>query len=224
MPSYSIIIPVFNEVKSVNALLKGLSIYSNENHEIIIINDGSIDGTKEILSKSNFINLISFKDNQGKGCAIQQGIKLAKNNKILIYDGDMELDPKDIKKLMILDENIRFVMGYRFKRLNPIKSNFDWGNFMFTSFFNIIFKTNHRDILCCAKAFYLSDLKGCSLSESCFDIDVELSSILTVRNKNTKIDQIYLEYNRRSVEDGKKLKVSDGWKILNKIINMARYL
>ena len=62
------------------------------NHEIIVINDGSIDGTKEIFSKSNFINLISFKNNQGKGCAIQQGIKLAKNNKILIFDGDMELD------------------------------------------------------------------------------------------------------------------------------------
>ena len=69
-------------------------------------------------------------------------------------------------------------MGYRFKSLSPFKSNFDWGNFMFTSFFNILFNSHHKDILCCAKAFYLSDLKDYNIKSNGFDIDVELSIII----------------------------------------------
>ena len=70
----------------------------------------------------------------GKGYAIKKGLKkVVQNNKIL-FDGDMELKSSDISKLMILDKenNINFVMGYRFRSLSPFKSNFEWGNFMFT--------------------------------------------------------------------------------------------
>ncbi|MBD62562.1 MAG: hypothetical protein CMD68_00570 [Gammaproteobacteria bacterium] len=226
MNTYSILIPIHNEIRYIEPLLEELEYYSCIGHEIIIIDDGSDDGSGKALNAQEGIVLISLPKNAGKGYALREGLAKASNDRIIVYDGDMELDPADISKLMLLDrsEQKKFIMGYRFKSINPLKSNFDWGNFMFTSFFNIIFKTNHKDILCCAKAFYLSDLKGCHLSASCFDIDVELASILTVRNKNTKVDQIYIEYNRRSVEDGKKLKVSDGWKILIKIIKMARYL
>ena len=68
----------------------------------------------------------------------------------------MELNPSEISKLMILngEKRKRCILGYRFKGLKPLNSKFDWGNFMFTCFFNISFNSNHRDILCCAKAFY----------------------------------------------------------------------
>ena len=138
----------------------------------------------------------------------------------------MELDPSDISRLMILDKknNIRYVMGYRFKNLNPLKSNFEWGNFMFTTFFNILFNSQHKDILCCAKAFYIKDLKKYKIISNRFDIDIELASFFTIFNKKQKITQVLLNYNRRTIKEGKKLKISDGWSILSRTLKMSKYL
>ena len=120
-----------------------------EGHEIIIIDDGSNDGSTRILKENEFIKLLVLKGNRGKGFAIKQGLKLASNNKIIIYDGDMEINPRNISNLMVLNkqDQIRFVTGSRFISLTPFKSNFDWGNFMFTSFFNIAFNRLYKDVL-----------------------------------------------------------------------------
>ena len=115
-------------------------------------------------------------------------------------------------------------MGFRFQYLSPLKSNFDWGNFMFTSFFNILFKSNHKDILCCAKAFYANEIDNYKISSDGFAIDVELASLLTILNKREKIPQVLLNYKRRTIDEGKKLKISDGWSILSRIIKMTKYL
>ena len=223
---YTILIPVNNEKNSIPLLLSSLKNYATNNHEILIIDDGSNDGTTELLQKCNFINLICFKKNEGKGIAIREGFANAKYKRIIIFDGDLELDSSDISKLMILDrkKNIYCAMGYRFKKLNPIKSNFDWGNFMFTSFFNIIFKSHHKDILCCAKSFYLDKKFINNLSSKGFDIDAELSSLLTINNKFKNIPQVLLKYKRRTIIEGKKLNISDGWIILSRIIRMIKYI
>jgi len=224
MNKYSILIPIHNEVIHIPFLLDALKVYSNAGHEIIIIDDGSDDGSTNILKNCEMVNLICLSKNKGKGSALKKGLMNANNNKIVIYDGDMELEPSDITKLMILDDNIRFVMGYRFQSLSPLKSNFDWGNFMFTSFFNIFFKSQHKDILCCAKTFYANEINDYKINSEGFDIDVELASLLTLLNKRRKIPQILLNYNRRTIDEGKKLKVSDGWSILSRIIKMTKYL
>tara|TARA_Y200000002_G_C22653679_1_gene652488 strand:+ start:663 stop:1349 length:687 start_codon:yes stop_codon:yes gene_type:complete len=223
---YSILIPVHNEKSYLPSLLDSLKDYSEKGHEVIIIDDGSNDGSAGILKNCKIIKIISLVQNKGKGYAIKEGLKIATNNRIIIYDGDMELRSSEISKLMILDKdkNINFVMGYRFKTLSPLKSDFDWGNFMFTSFFNILFKTNHKDILCCAKAFYTDEVKKYNIISDSFDIDVELASFLTILNKRRRLSQIFLNYNRRSIDQGKKLKISDGWKILLRIIKMIKYL
>ena len=85
MNKYSIIIPVYNEIYSINALLKSLKCYFKKGHEIILIDDGSTDGSKNILTKNKIIKLISIKNNKGKGYAIKEGLKIARNNKIIIY-------------------------------------------------------------------------------------------------------------------------------------------
>tara|TARA_B100000029_G_scaffold411780_1_gene414256 strand:+ start:116 stop:796 length:681 start_codon:yes stop_codon:yes gene_type:complete len=225
MSKYSILIPIHNEVNHIPFLLDAIKVYSNKGHEIIIIDDGSNDGSTNILKNCEIINLICLPENKGKGSAIKEGLMNANNDKIVIYDGDMELDPSDISRLMILDKknNIRYVMGYRFKSLSLFKSNFDWGNFMFTSFFNILFRSHHKDILCCAKTFYANEIKNYKINSKGFDIDVELASILTIINKKRKIPQVLLNYSRRTTKEGKKLKVSDGWGILLKIIKMIKY-
>ena len=226
MEKYSILIPIHNEVNHVPKLLKTISNYIIDGHQIIIIDDGSDDGSTNILNNFEKIDLVFLRKNKGKGYAIREGLKIATNNRIIIYDGDMELKSSDISKLMILDKDksINFVMGYRFKSLSPLSSDFDWGNFMFTSFFNILFKSNHKDILCCAKAFYANQLNNYKIISDGFAIDVELASLLTILNKRSKIPQVLLNYTRRTIDEGKKLKQSDGWGILSRIIKMTKYL
>ena len=225
MNKYSILIPIHNEIEIIPTLLQSLEPYVVKGHEIIIIDDGSNDGSSELLKADNKFNLISIAKNKGKGFAIRKGLEEAANNKIIIFDGDMELHTSDIAKLMFLDEEngIRAIMGYRYRSLNPFKSNFEWGNFMFTSFFNILFQTNHKDILCCAKAFYIDHIKIQDIKSRGFDIDVELSSVLTIVNKKSIIPQVLMKYNRRDVTQGKKLKVSDGWIILERVLMMIKY-
>ena len=217
---YSIIIPIYNEEKTLDKLLLSLKKYSLSRNEILIINDGSVDKTSKILKKYNFINVLNLKKNFGKGNAIKIGLQNSIYNKTIIYDGDLELHENGITKLMKLDRDIGItcLSGTRFKSLSPFKSKFEWGNFMFTSFFNLLFQSCHKDVLCCAKAFYKNDLPIKKLNSKGFDIDVEILSFLTKNSRRAKIPQIFLKYKRRSFDEGKKLKVSDGWVILKRII------
>ena len=216
---YSIIIPIYNEANTLKKLLKSLEKYSHSRNQILIINDGSVDKTNKILKKYDFVDVLHLKKNYGKGTAIKIGLHKSIHNKTIIYDGDLELHADGISELMRLDRDhgIYSLMGTRFNNLSPFKSKFEWGNFMFTSFFNLLFKSFHKDILCCAKAFYKEDLPIEKIDSKGFDIDIELSSFLTKNNRN-KIIQVNLKYNRRSIEDGKKLKISDGWIILKRIL------
>lgn len=217
---YSIIIPVYNEISKLRILLNELEEYSNNGHQILIINDGSNDGSINILKKNLFIDLINLKKNYGKGVALKVGLFKSKNKKIIIFDGDLELETKNIYKLMKLDKTvgIHSQMGNRFLSLNPIKSSYDWGNFIFTVYFNFFNSTNHKDILCCAKSFYKSDVQLKYLKSTGFDIDLELSSYLSINSRGKRIDQVSLNYKRRSKNDGKKLRISDGWHILKRLL------
>lgn len=225
MNKYSIIIPIHNEERSIKILLTNLAVYKNLGHEIIIIDDGSTDRSTELLKNSKIINLLLIKENRGKGYAIRKGLQTATYNRIVIFDGDLELETSEISKLMILDQKVetRYVAGFRFDSLSPINSGFDWGNFIFTSFFNIIFKSHYKDILCCAKSFYLNDINDIDLISDGFDIDTELFSILNLKFDYSRTTQIRLSYTRRGIKDGKKLKVSDGWLILLRLLKMIKY-
>ena len=226
MHYYTILIPIFNERRYIPSLLSNLYKYSKQGHHIIIIDDGSNDGSRDILANCEFIKLIQIKHNLGKGNAIKEGLRKVKTEKVLIYDGDMELNPNEISKLMILDrkKGLNGAMGYRFKSLNPFISSFGWGNFIFSSFFNIIFNTLHKDILCCAKSFFVNDIKVNYLESSGFDIDVELSFFISKANKENKIPQVKLNYKRRGLKEGKKLIISDGWKILGRVLSLLKYV
>lgn len=219
--SYTIIIPIFNEERTLKKLLKQLKPYYKDKNEIIIINDGSNDNTYSILNKCNFIKSIHLEKNFGKGIAIRFGLLSSKNEKVVIFDGDLELNIQDISKLMILDKKngVISVLGQRFKKLYFLKSGIDWGNFIFTSFFNFIHSSSLKDVLCCAKSFYKNDIPVNRLKSKGFDIDIEIASYLLKNQKRRTFKHVLLEYKRRSIEDGKKLKILDGWTILVRIFS-----
>ena len=100
--------------------------------------------------------------------------------------------------------------------INLFASLWDFGNFFFTGLFNMINGSHNSDILCCAKAFYKDDVRVKRLTARGFDIDVELASTLLKKFHN--ITTINISYSRRHYDEGKKIRFSDGWKILNKIL------
>ncbi len=216
--SYSIIIPIYNEIESISPLLDKLKYFNELGHEIVIVDDGSVDGSTFILEKNNFINLIALKNNEGKGNAIKKGLKSSKYDKIILYDGDLELSTIQIEKLMVLkrDSKIHFVLSKRVPKIRFF-SVWDIGNFIFTKLFNIMNGSDLEDALCCAKSFYKSDLDLENLKSTSFDIDVEISTKLLRKHRNPKI--VSLDYIRRYRKDGKKLALKDSLTILKRILN-----
>ena len=103
--NYTIIIPIYNEAHVLPNLINKLKKFSKDGHEILLINDGSTDNTVEILNNNkDDIKYMNVIENKGKGIAIKKGLEIASNDKIVIFDGDMEIDPKCIKNLMILNK------------------------------------------------------------------------------------------------------------------------
>lgn len=215
--SYSIIIPIHNEIESIPTLIEGLKPYANDN-EIIIIDDGSNDQSGDVLQQCPFITLIQFPNNCGKGKAICAGLEKSDNEKIILFDGDLELNLHDLKNFMILNktDGIHVVFGSRVKSMNPLESIIDFGNFFLNGLFNLVHQSNFTDVLCGCKVFFKSDLIFELPQSIGFDIDVEIASILVSRK--IPISEIPIRYIRRSQSEGKKLQLSDGWKILKRII------
>ena len=152
----------------------------------------------------------------GKGIALKKGLLASKNEKILIFDGDFEIHPKEIRKLMILDKKkVRCVFGNRFS-INTRKLVWDYGNLFFTKLFNFLNQSNLVDSLCCAKSFFKSDLDINKLKSHGFDIDIEIASALVKKYKSIK--SINLNYNRRNKVEGKKLTTIDGFSILYRLV------
>ena len=152
--NYTVIIPIYNEINTLKQLLKKLS-YFTTNLEIIIVDDGSYDGTDKLLKNQTRFKIIENKKNRGKGYSIRKGIKSASYENIILIDGDLEIDieqiPFLIKRYEVLKQTV--LVGIRWPNIKKKElSNLnDLGNYLFNFIFNIIYDTNFNDILCCVK-------------------------------------------------------------------------
>ena len=168
------------------------------------------------------MNIIYNDKNYGKGYSIQRGIKLAKNDSIVLMDGDLEVNTNDIPLLIeefeaLKNSKKKAVIGIRWKNIwNLDLSKMMIGNFIINKFFNTMYNTRFRDILCCYKILSKKNLIELDINSYGFSIETEIMAKLVLLNYDVK--EVYVEYKPRTVSQGKKLKVINGINIFLMII------
>tara|TARA_Y100000590_G_scaffold467277_1_gene645652 strand:+ start:2634 stop:3335 length:702 start_codon:yes stop_codon:yes gene_type:complete len=226
----TIIVPVFNEEKNIEIILKkiiNLDFSSSSfDREIIVVNDGSNDNTKKIIQTFNNIRIIN-QENLGKGRAVQNGIKLAKGDYILIQDGDLEYDPNDILKMCkeIKKNDKLAVYGSRYKPLYlNIFPKFYKGqnitsylaNIFFMILFIILYKRFITDPLTGYKLYLKDFFMNNLINSNGFEADHEITAKL-IRQKY-KIIEVPVSYNPRTKSEGKKINYLDAIKAIATIV------
>ena len=228
----TIIVPVYNEKKFIKVLLKKLIKIIKIKKQIIIIDDGSSDGTTEILRKE-FLNnksiskIIFHKKNSGKGSAIRSAQRFIKGDLVVIQDADLEYNPKDIIKIynFIKKNQIDVVYGSRVLNKNKYQNtkNFThlvriWGNVFLTLVSNLINNQNLTDAHTCYKMIRARLFKKLNLREKGFAFCPEVTTKLS--KMNCKIYEVSISYNGRTYNDGKKITSIDG---LIALVSLIKY-
>jgi glycosyltransferase involved in cell wall biosynthesis len=212
--SLSIIIPVFNEKSTIAEVIKKISAVELPlEKEIIVVDDGSTDGTTEILRAHDAGNTVfSFKPvNSGKGAAIRTGLEVAKGDIILIQDADLEYNPQDYQALLepILNGQTSVVYGSRFLQNNYIPFIRRQANRSLTVLTNLIYKTNLTDMETGFKVFTAHAAAKISLKADGFEIEPEITSRLL--QAGFEIIEVPVSYNPRTKFEGKKINWRDGF-------------
>ena len=211
--TYTVIIPIYNEERTLPELLKKLEKL-NKNIEIIIIDDGSDDGTQGLLSNNSKYKIIRNDSNLGKGMSVRLGADEASNQNIILMDGDLEVDIDDVPNLISTFErsNSDVLIGIRWEK-NKIYYNLNsLGNYFINSFFNFLYNSNFTDVLSCVRILNLNLFKSLKLESERFSIEVE--TLAKLAKKNIRIREMKINYSRRTLEEGKKIKIYDGWSII----------
>ena len=207
----TIIVPVYNEEKTIKEILSDLRILEEYcKLEIIVVNDCSKDDSLKIINENkNLFNvLINLDKNKGKGKAVIEGLKKSNGQYILIQDADLEYEPKDIISFLekIKHQNADLVMGSRFIGINRSVLNF-WhmiGNKMITFLFNLLNNTTFSDIYCCYCLFERKNLQVEKLKSNGWGQQAEILTYL-VKN-SSKIYEVAVNYNGRTYTEGKKIR------------------
>jgi len=214
MHIYALLIPIYNEAGALPQLIKKLQKLKN-NIRIIIIDDGSNDETRQILSSTNFIEVISNPHNIGKGASINKALSKVIEKNVILMDGDSEIDIDQIPLLIREYEKNKkeVLLGIRWNHNSKYDLNINSiGNYVINSFFNYLYGSKFCDILCCAKILKSELIKSLEIKSKRFGIEAELMGKLA--KLKVDYDEKRVLYNRRSIKDGKKLKPSDGFSIV----------
>ena len=224
----SVIIPCFNEKNTINIILnkiiESLKNYKILNYEIIIIDDCSNDGTRELLNKIQDpkIKIFLHDRNQGKGGAIQTAIKQISGELIIIQDADLEYDPFDYNKLLLpfFETNADIVYGSRFLGGGKyVRIHFFWhylANKLLTFICNLFTNLNLTDVETGYKVFRAQVIKSINLKEKTFSFEPEVT--IKLAKKKYKFYEVPITYNGRSYDEGKKIGLKDAFIALWSIV------
>ena len=214
----SIIIPCFNEDKTIETIFNKVSEFNTLEKEIIIVDDFSSDGTsiitKDLQEKNPELKFIRHDKNLGKGGAIKSGLKLCTGDLIIIQDADLEYDPTDYNNLIepFLKSDADVVYGTRFRGGGYIRLHFFWhyvANFLLTLLTNIFTNLNMSDMETGYKIFKSETIKSINLKENSFGIEPEIT--MKLAKKNFIFYEVPISYRGRSYEDGKKITIKDAF-------------
>jgi len=211
----SIIIPAYNEEATIEAIVRRVQAVDLGpiEKEIIVVNDGSKDGTEHVLKGISAIRQISHERNAGKGAALTTGFQSATGDIVLIQDADLEYDPNDYAAVIrpIVEGRSDVVMGSRFilykpkfigRRRSPYLSHYI-GNMLITSVTNLLYGKRFTDYEGCYKAFRRAVVTSTPVKAKGFEFDNEL--ICKLMRKRVSIVEVPIHYTPRSYESGKKI-------------------
>lgn len=223
MKKISILIPVYNEKDSLVEILKRVeAVDFGLDKEIIIVDDNSTDGTKELYKNLKY-KVIRHQRNLGKGAALRTGLRDATGDVIIIQDADLEYNPEDYKALveMIIKDVADVVYGSR------LADNRNHENFLFLSFLanvtlswltRLLYGTCITDMETCYKAFRASVIKDISIKSNRFDFEPEITA--KILKKDIRFIELPISYNARKTSEGKKITWRDG---LQAIFTLFKY-
>lgn len=230
----SVIMPVYNEVATVKEIIRRVLAvhlavpvgYDELNggtieldREIVVVDDGSTDGTQEILhsyQENPNITAIFHQDNQGKGAAVRTGLDHSSGEILVIQDADLEYDPRDYPAMLqpILEERSQVVYGSRF-RGGPTKAMFFWhmvGNRFLTLVTNVLYDSILTDMETCYKMFTREVADQLNLTEPGWGFDPEITA--QILRRGYRIYEVPISYTGREFSEGKKISWKDALRVL----------
>ena len=210
----SIVIPCFNEKTTILELIEAVRCAPIQEKQIIIVEDGSTDGTREILKQIEGqadIDIIYHEKNRGKGAALNTGFAAANGDICIVQDADLEYDPPEFPLVIqpIVDGKADVVYGSRFQSGRPHRVVYFWhriGNGVLTLLSNIFTDLNLTDMETCYKAFKREVIQSITIEEKRFGFEPEVTA--KISNKNLRIYEVGISYYGRTYSEGKKI----GWK------------
>ena len=224
----SVIIPCYNEEHTILKVIKSVHESLNRyEYEIILVDDGSTDNTKEILEEysrsDEKVEVIYHDINSGKGASLRTGFNAAIGDVVIIQDADLEYDPSEYSKLFkpIQDGKADIVYGSRFKSGDSTRVLYFWhkmGNLFLTGLSNLLTNLNLTDIETCYKVFRKEVLDQITIEENRFGFEPEITAKISKIRPRLRIYEVGISYYGRTYEEGKKITWIDGFRAIYVIL------